>query len=90
MEFNFEQEILFSGGADGTLAMVTITDRTSENRPPTKDPIAPNSLALLSKATFTKMETDIKRLREEIATKKDTQKRVMAQTKEENAIAIAQ
>jgi hypothetical protein len=89
MEFNFEQEILFTGGAEGSLAMVTIVDRTTENRPPTKDAIQPNTLALLSKATFLKMESDIRRLREEIATKKDTQKRVMAQTKEENAMAIA-
>jgi hypothetical protein len=90
MEFNYEQEILFTGGAEGSLAMVTIVDRTTENRPQTKDPVQPSTLALLSKATFVKMESDIRRLREEIATKKDTQKRVMQQTKDENAIAISQ
>ena len=77
MQLNFEQNILFSGGADGSLAMIQIHDRAPDKMEMPEIHVQ-NDLVLVSRKTHSDQRYLVHQLKTEIAQKKDTHSRVLA------------
>ena len=74
---NFEQNLLFSAGADGQLAMIQINDRAPD-KVDMPEIHQQNDLVLVSKKTHADQRQLVYQLKTEIAQKKDTHSRVLA------------
>jgi hypothetical protein len=87
METNHDQSLVFCGGNDGQLTMITVIDKepSKANIVHTHFSESNDNFATVSAITYNKLERDTKKLRNEIETKKDTAKRLLAQTVIDNA-----
>jgi hypothetical protein len=87
METNHDQSLVFCGGNDGQLTMITVLDKepSKANIVHTHFSESNDDFAVVSAFTYNRIEGYINKLRTEIESKKDTAKRLLAQTVIDNA-----